>query len=344
LSILSQLILIVAGIFFLHAGYCIGKRARRVRKKLLKIVLLLGVAVLVVIGAPLIASGTGLLWYTHRPRPDNTRQILFEGITYTRDVRSEPRPVIIHLITVDLAAPGVRFLVTPGEPIEGRQMPARTTSQFLKKFGVQVAINGDCLDPCRSDGIWDYYPHTGDPVNVLGNAASRGQVYSAGRRTDLTLYISRDNQARIGKPIGEVYNALSGTHCILERGRIARDLPGTIHPRTAVALDRQAGRLFLVVVDGRQPNYSVGVTLEELARIVLEYGGDTALNLDGGGSSALVIERKPGNAVRLNSPVHTRIPGRERPVANHLGIYARERKLKTENLPAVPYRGLRTEN
>jgi len=35
------------------------------------------------------------------------------------------------------------------------------------------------------------------------------------------------------------------------------------------------------------------------------------------------MQRRDGRPVQLNSPIDNRIPGRERPVANHLGIYAR---------------------
>jgi hypothetical protein len=45
------------------------------------------------------------------------------------------------------------------------------------------------------------------------------------------------------------------------------------------------------------------------------------MNLDGGGSSTLVIEGEDGQPVILNSPIDHYIPGTERPVANHLGIY-----------------------
>ena len=75
-------------------------------------------------------------------------------------------------------------------------------------------------------------------------------------------------------------------------------------------------------VDGRQPNYSEGVSIAELAQIVIDYDGYTALNLDGGGSVTLVVEGADGEPEILNSPIHNRIPGRERPVANHFGIYA----------------------
>jgi exopolysaccharide biosynthesis protein len=43
------------------------------------------------------------------------------------------------------------------------------------------------------------------------------------------------------------------------------------------------------VIDGRQPLYSQVATLAELAEIMLYYGTDTAMNLDGGGSSTLVV-------------------------------------------------------
>ena len=78
------------------------------------------------------------------------------------------------------------------------------------------------------------------------------------------------------------------------------------------------------VIDGRQPNFSEGVTLEELAAIIRAHGGWTALHLDGGGSSTLAREDADGRPSVVNAPIHGRHPpGRERPVANHLGVFAR---------------------
>lgn len=61
------------------------------------------------------------------------------------------------------------------------------------------------------------------------------------------------------------------------------------HPRTAVGFDRAGRRLLLVTVDGRQPGYSVGMTLRELAALMRALGADEALNLDGGGSTTFVV-------------------------------------------------------
>jgi len=65
------------------------------------------------------------------------------------------------------------------------------------------------------------------------------------------------------------------------------------HPRTAVAVSVEEPRLFLVVVDGRQGDYSTGMTLPELTDLLEALGAEEALNLDGGGSSILVVRGNP---------------------------------------------------
>jgi len=71
-------------------------------------------------------------------------------------------------------------------------------------------------------------------------------------------------------------------------------IPNT-HPRTAAGRTAD-GALIVLVVDGRQPE-SGGVNLEQLAEIMLGLGAEHALNLDGGGSTTLVV-----NGVMLNRP------------------------------------------
>lgn len=87
----------------------------------------------------------------------------------------------------------------------------------------------------------------------------------------------------------------------ITRGRAARTAVGLCRDRTVV----------LVAVAGVDPAYSIGMTLEELARLMVELGSDSALNLDGGGSTTLWAD----GAV-LNRPAG----GRERPVANALAV------------------------
>jgi exopolysaccharide biosynthesis protein len=86
------------------------------------------------------------------------------------------------------------------------------------------------------------------------------------------------------------------------------------HPRTAIGWTRTD--YVLVVVDGRQRDVSVGMTLEELARHLVGLGCQEAMNLDGGGSATLWFD----GAVR-NTPCD----GYERPVANSVLVVRRPR-------------------
>jgi hypothetical protein len=86
------------------------------------------------------------------------------------------------------------------------------------------------------------------------------------------------------------------------------------HPRTAVGLSRDRRTLYLVVVDGRLPPSRLGLTCNELGALMKDLGAWTAMNLDGGGSSAMWLA---GQGV-VNRPSD----GSERVVSNHLAVYA----------------------
>jgi hypothetical protein len=274
----------------------------------------------------LLLAGSAWVWFQVRSQPAEKNQTLFQGIHYIRDVRQTPRPLVIHVVTVSLRESGIDFLVTPGDPDAELPVQARPTSNFLEEFDLQLAVNGDGVTPWRSNSWLDYYPHPGDPVDPIGLSASQGVVYSQHRDAEPTLYISRDRRARFNNPIGGVYNAISGNLMLVDNGksRATSDGEDTPQPRTAVALDKPRRQLIFLVVDGRQPGYSEGATLKELADLILEFGGHSGMNMDGGGSSTLVMEGGNGRAVLLNSPIDHNIPGKERTVGNHLGIFARE--------------------
>lgn len=281
-----------------------------------------------VLAIPFLIVGCALFWYTHRPLPPEMDAALFPGIHYIRDVRNTPRPLIIHVVRIDLDAPGIHFFVTPG----GEDIPARTVSQFVEEFNLQLAINGDFFDPWRDYFPWDYYPHVGDPVDTRGITASEGVVFTEGYASSHgaaydTVYITENNVVTFNIPHGEIYNAISGLPFLLIEGNnLVEEEAGTyytgLHPRTAVGLDQAGRTLILLLVDGRQPGYSEGVSLSELTALLVEYGAYHAINLDGGGSTTLAWRAPDGSAQVLNSPIHNRIPGRERPIANHLGIFA----------------------
>ncbi|MBL7066767.1 MAG: phosphodiester glycosidase family protein [Candidatus Marinimicrobia bacterium] len=84
------------------------------------------------------------------------------------------------------------------------------------------------------------------------------------------------------------------------------------HPRTAVGFTQDSTRLYMFVVDGRQAGFSAGMSLYELADYMLEWGVYNGINLDGGGSSTIVVRNRV-----INSPSDS---GEERSVANALMV------------------------
>ena len=118
----------------------------------------------------------------------------------------------------------------------------------------------------------------------------------------------------------DVEDALGGGPALVSNGEVnvatteevffGTAIPYT-HPRTAAGITAD-GTLLLLLVDGRQ-RQSRGVRLEELAAIMVGIGAEEALNLDGGGSSSLVV-----NGKLLNNPAGRRA---EREVMTALGVF-----------------------
>lgn len=131
----------------------------------------------------------------------------------------------------------------------------------------------------------------GDTVKVLQGLANNlprlTQLVAGGPRM-LRDGVDVVNESYPQEGIGE-------THCTYR------------HPRTAIGFNQDSTKVYFVVVDGRQTGYSVGMSLSEMAAFMSEIGVAHAVNLDGGGSSSIVV----WNSVK-NSPSD----GSERSVSN----------------------------
>jgi hypothetical protein len=114
---------------------------------------------------------------------------------------------------------------------------------------------------------------------------------------------------------GEPPLAISGEKILLRGGVRTVSNDRELHPRTAIGIDRDTGRLLLLVIDGRQ-SFSRGYTLVELARMLKQLGAEDALNFDGGGSSTLVAEDRDGRVRVLNSPSG----GRQRSIPDGIAV------------------------
>ena len=89
---------------------------------------------------------------------------------------------------------------------------------------------------------------------------------------------------------------------------------GVLNPRTAIGYTAD-GKMVLLVCDGRNPGVSEGASLDELAQIMIELGCTNALNLDGGGSSAMIAA-----GTCLNNPSD----GAQRPIPSAVMFAKRE--------------------
>jgi len=218
--------------------------------------------------------------------------------------------------------PGLAIDIVASPDDDGRE----SVGEFADRLGATVAINGGYfrmdLDPARHVGLLYV---DGEMIETAFEALRRGEQryhtaraalgFTAAGRPDVAWSVSRnDSLFTVSRPPGNrenepaprpdytgalhwpVVDALAAGPALIADGEIditvdeevffGSSIPD-VHPRTAAGVTRQ-GDLILMVVDGRQPA-SRGVNLAELADLMRSAGCVEALNLDGGGSSTLVV-------------------------------------------------------
>ena len=271
---------------------------------------------IIILLLPLIFYGWRIF---QRPPRIDFQQQLFTDVIYQRKVLAQPRPYLVHQIAIDLDNTRIEPFVTP--TINNSHNLALTTSEFVRKYNLQLAINGSFFYPFAEDHPGRFYPQNGQIANALGENIARGKRY--GKKGDRwsVLCFNASNSATIVEkscPPNAVWG-IAGRELLVKNGKTVVFDNDENYGRSAVGIDTTGKKLWLLAIDGKQPFYSEGVTLVELAELFVSLGCDRALNLDGGGSSTLVVNKNNQITV-LNAPIHTKIPMRQRPVANHLGF------------------------
>ena len=243
----------------------------------------------------------------------------FVGVTWKSRVQTDPRPLRMHVVDIDLAAPGLRFRLTPHEPpLHTRK---ETTLDFLTRQRAQIAVNSHFFEP------WP--PPSPDPgtASLVGIAASDGRVYAPFLDKPPKPYAIGANAPGLNI---DAANRASIVH------RSAADANGYAAPRTAVGLTNNQ-HLILFVVDGRQKGTSEGMSVHEVAELLVrDFGVVDAIGLDGGGSATLAMADPSPRIV--NVPVGVKdVPGTQRAVGSNLAIFAlaREPSSTTSTSPAA---------
>jgi hypothetical protein len=253
----------------------------------------------------------------------------YPGVTY-RFIEIKNQPNRIHVVTVDLRSASVQIVVSQGSGDHTHPDGYETTLlgplAIADRDGLDIVINGDFFEAKRfknAKGTTRPF-EPGDPANVRGAAESNGVIWAKAPTTRPALIITHDGHARIqrlrGTPPSDADQVIAGSSIMLQAGKL-RPMPTTLetapNPRTAVGITADGKTLILLVDDGRWKDHSVGMSTTDLAKVMLNLGCTSALNLDGGGSTEMAL-RDPatGQLVVVNHPSD----GHERPVANVLGI------------------------
>jgi exopolysaccharide biosynthesis protein len=267
---------------------------------------------------------------------------------------------VVHCVRVDLTDPDVQFFTTPRASsyvAESRETLTLSVPDFLKKYKVQVAA--DC-------NFYSANPGGSDPgseglsCEVFGLQICTGLVVSAETTADYnssdpraaSLLFTTNKQPFIdfknvppGTNTAGIYTAITGFYPIVSNGvnfGIAASnsySDSSIHqsqPRTAYGVSKDNHYFFILTIDGRQPGYSDGALDMDTGYWMTNCGAWNAINMDGGGSTALYMANSAGNPVGLNYSSYLAGLGRERYIGSHLGVFAAPIPGFFTNVSAVP--------
>jgi hypothetical protein len=245
----------------------------------------------------------------------------FQGVRHIHRTESSPRLLNIHIMEIDLKAPGIGFRLTPPNGDLPGETTSQTTLNYLIEQNAQVAINGDFFS-------YAPFPYT----NMVHLAVSDGVPYSTFNGAEPAINLALNNVATLIKrdpafppgyetvPKVPLWNAIGGNEHIVFNGTNVAGW-NELHPRTAMGYTADQ-KLLMVTVDGRQPGHSLGMTTPELANLMISYGVREAINLDGGGSTTMAMN--DGSPRLVNIPIdNVNNPGSQRRNGNNLALFAR---------------------
>lgn len=173
---------------------------------------------------------------------------------------------------------------------------SRTT--LTEPTGVEVVIKKNRIVKVIIDKGSSLIPPDGFVLSASGVEADKLLRFAKiNSKVDITTNASRIDAGEIDSS-GE--DIIGGVPQLIKNGKIeitweqeksSKAFVETRHPRTAVAKLKD-GKFLMVTIDGRQPGMSVGMNLNELAEMLLEFGATDAMNFDGGGSTTMFIGGK----------------------------------------------------
>lgn len=258
----------------------------------------------------------------------------FPGVSYKQETLKDP-PMQLFIAEVDLTNPNVKIHVSPGGPDPDGPGEWETTlmepTKVAAREGFDLVVNGDFFKARKveeAEGSKSHY-RADMWASVVGPAVTDGKVWSTRKEQMPCLVVRKNGRVTIeiiDKPSADAEEVIAGNVLPVEKGKpITYESDQARHGRTVVGLNEKNTRLVILVVDGRKPAVSIGMTYEELAKEMVHLACYTAVNLDGGGSSVMVVRDPADGTCRI---LNTPSDGRKRAVANVLGISVENGKEK----------------
>lgn len=194
---------------------------------------------------------------------------------------------------------GIVIVGLKGDGYSGRMAIVKNPAQVRLAVSNTLGSSGSYLNQiCRSNNAVLGINASGfsDPEGTGNGGDVFGMVVSSGRTVIDTLdtkmkVIGMDSGSRLNisetLPAG-TRDAMQFSPALIVNGRqlISGSSGWGLQPRSVIGQTRD-GQMLLAVIDGRQPGYSIGITLGDLTDILYEYGAYQACNLDGGSSSVM---------------------------------------------------------
>ena len=246
-------------------------------------------------------------WLASGDRSPIAATEIADGVIYERLILDD---AVAHLVSFDLSNPCLS-LTTTAVRSDGT-VDAQKTTSWAREQGAIAAINSNFFFPYRANRPWeDPTPVEGEAVNILGTIKREGEQAISQRRDFPRIrnrvWVGADGIPNIDVELADdAVVAVTGQERLLEAGQIVGH-PSENYSRTVVGIAEGTTQMWWLVVDGKRPGYSVGVTLDEAAEFLRSVGATDAVALDGGGSATLVAD--DGSGVRmLNATRNQTIP------------------------------------
>lgn len=257
----------------------------------------------------------------------------YTGVRYSHETRSNPA-MSLYVVQIDLTNPDMKARVSPAGPDpdgEGEwQTVLMPPSEIARREKFDVCINASFFSARQTQDVEGEKSGfvAGKWSKAVGFAMTDGKPWSASPKKDWpTLWIDREGKVHLSaEPPENAQQAVQGNAMVLKSGEVVEPTTAVMkarHPRTVVGLDKESKTLTILTVDGRRPGVSIGMTGPGLGAEMKRLGCEDAMNLDGGGSSELVLRDPQTNQLHvMNQPSD----GRERAVADVLGVQIVKRK------------------